>query len=126
MQESSVIQIVDENAKSGVSAKSGKPWSMSRVGLKNGESVFIFNPIEVGDVVEAVQNGDYTNWQKKKVDPKHDEIMKALRAIYAAVTTGATDDSLAKPAIVPEESKSPEIDTVHPVDDKIDPSQIPF
>jgi hypothetical protein len=85
MQESTVTEILDDSAKSGVSAKTGKAWSMSRVGLANGESVFIFNPIELGQVVEAVKDGEYTNWRPKRVDPKHDEIMKALRQIYAAV-----------------------------------------
>lgn len=115
MQESSVIRILDDNAKHGVSAKTGKGWSMSRVELQNGESVFMFNPIEIGQVVEAVKDGDFTNWRAKRPDPKHDEIMKALRAIYAAVTTGT----------VPEEPK-PVKDTVHPVDEAETTSDVPF
>ena len=126
MQEATVTQIVDANAKSGTSAKTNKPWSMSRVGLSNGESVFIFNPIEVGDVVEAVQNGDYTNWQKKKVDPKHEEIMKALRAIYKAVTVGEAAPATS-PVATPPPKPKPVADTVHPVDDNpIDLDSIPF
>ena len=88
MEDATVIQIVDDNAKSGVSAKTNKPWSMSRVGLSNGESTFIFNPIEIGQVVEAVKDGEYINWRPKKPDPKHDEIMGALREIYKAITGG--------------------------------------
>lgn len=83
--ESSVLRVLDDNAKNGV-GKTGKPWSMSRVELKNGESVFIFNPIDIGDVVVEVQNGEYRNWQKKKLDPKHDEIINLLNKILDAVT----------------------------------------
>ena len=82
--ESTVTEILDDNAKYGTS-KQGKPWSMSRVGLENGESAFIFNPIAVGDTVVEVQNGEFKNWNKKKADPKHDEIIKLLKQILKAV-----------------------------------------
>lgn len=83
--ESTVTEILDDNAKHGVSSKTGKPWSMARVGLQNGESTFIFNPIDIGDIVVEVQNGEFKNWQKKKSDPKHDEIIKLLKEILKAV-----------------------------------------
>lgn len=97
IEESIVNKVLDANAKSGYSEKTKKDWSMSRVELKNGETAFIFNPIEVGDVVEAVQNGEYKNWQKKKVDPKHDEIMKLLREIHSAVTQSPIKSQENKP-----------------------------
>ena len=83
--EATVTEIVDDNAKHGYSEKTKKDWSMSRVGLNNGDSVFIFNPIDIGDVVTEVETNGYKNWMKKKVDPKHDEIMHALKEIYLAI-----------------------------------------
>lgn len=65
MAESSVIRILDVNAKQGI-GKTGKPWSMSKVQLQTGEQVYIFNPIGIGDVVESVQNGEYINWNRKR------------------------------------------------------------
>lgn len=119
MEESSVIRVLDERAKYGKSAKTGKDWSMSRVELQNGESVFIFNPIDIGDQVEAVQDGEYKNWRKKRADPKHDEIMKALREIYKLLTDGSPKQE-AKPA--------PTVDKVQPVVDgeAVSLDDIPF
>lgn len=117
MEDSTVTQILDDNAKSGTSAKTNKPWSMSRVGLANGESTFIFNPIEIGDVVEATKNGEYINWAKKKVDPKHDELMKALRANYKLLTEVAklVGVEIAEPKPKPAPKPEPKKDVVHEV-----------
>lgn len=118
MDEATVTEILDDRAKFGTSAKTNKEWSMSRVGLNNGESTFIFNPIEIGDVVTLVVNGEYKNWQKKKVDPKHEEIMKALREIYKAIT-GEFPEKATEPVMefksAPESPKKA-VDKVYDVD----------
>lgn len=80
-----VTEIIEEVAKHGISAKTGKDWSMAKVKLSTGQEAWIFNPIAVGDKVTSVKNGDYENWTKVKPDPKHDEIMTALRLIMAEV-----------------------------------------
>lgn len=125
-----VTQILDDKAKHGYSEKTKKEWSMSRVGLSNGESAFIFNPIEVGDVVEEQINGEYKNWAKKKLDPKHEEIMKALREIYKAITGGYPEKEEHPPvaAQVPEQppvTKQPDV-VVDVPDDDINVNDIPF
>ena len=84
-EEATVTQILDDNAKHGYSERTKKDWSMARVGLSNSESVFIFNPIAVGDKVEARKSGDYTNWVKVKADPARDAIMTRLDAIEAKI-----------------------------------------
>lgn len=81
-----VIKILDPEAKRGISQKTGKAWSMARVELSNGEGVFIFNPVEVGDAVEKIKNGEFENWQKKRIDPKHDEIVGKLDQILKILT----------------------------------------
>lgn len=82
-----VIKIMDTRAKYGKSQKTGKDWSMSYVELNNGESAYIFNPIEIGDVVESVQNGEFKNWQKQKApDPKHKELLDRLDRIIKILT----------------------------------------
>jgi len=76
-----VTEIVEAHAKSGYSEKTKKDWSMARVGLSNGESCFMFNPVSLGDVVEQKEINGYQNWVKVKVDPRHEEIMKGLKFI---------------------------------------------
>lgn len=83
--ESHVIDVVEERAKFGTSPKTGKGWSMSRVRLANEELVFTFNPVDIGDVLVKEEKDGYTNWVKKRTDPKHEEIMKALRELYKLV-----------------------------------------
>lgn len=121
MAEATVTEILDDSAKSGM-GKNGKPWSMSRVGLSNGESVFIFNPIDIGQVVESVQDGEYINWKPKKADPKHDEIMAALRKIYQAIT-GEVEEAPA-----PKPTPKQQVDKVYDVDEtqEVDLKDIPF
>lgn len=79
--EATVSEILEEVAKHGVSAKTGKDWSMARVSLSNGDSTFIFNPIKVGDKVREVQNGEFKNWQIIKSNPQHEEITTLLNKI---------------------------------------------
>ena len=147
-EQATVTQILDEFAKHGHSDKTGKDWSMSRVGLSNGESVFIFNPIAVGDTVEAKQNGDYKNWakvtaQKAEDNAKHDELMKALKyiatqnkAILAAITGEPQDTTPAPKAsqTAPSEPTEPakpwdkyKQDAVVPMkpNDEINPNDVP-
>jgi hypothetical protein len=83
--EVTVKEIIEEVAKHGVSAKTGKDWSTAKVELSTGESAYIFNPVKAGDKVHEVQNGEYKNWVVVKPDPKHDEIMTALRKIYELI-----------------------------------------
>ena len=63
-----VVEIIDPAIKTGV-GKLGE-WSQAKVKLKNGETAYIFQPIEVGDMVEAFQNGAYTNWKIVKEPAK--------------------------------------------------------
>lgn len=63
-----VAEILDPSVKTGV-GKLGE-WTQAKVKLKNGETAYIFQPIEVGDMVEAFQNGEYTNWKIVKEPAK--------------------------------------------------------
>lgn len=63
-----VVEILDPQIKTGVGQKG--EWSQAKVKLKNGEIAYIFQPIEVGDMVEAFQNGQYTNWKIVKEPAK--------------------------------------------------------
>ena len=132
---SRVREIIDAEAKSGVSAKTNKPWSSAKVELENGTQTYIFNPIKVGDEVESFQNGEYTNWRLVKSDPKHEEIMTALRKIYGAITGAETAPTgLEKAREVNEtikarveEKKEDKVDEVYEDEDEpIDLNSIPF
>lgn len=63
-----VVEILDPSVKTGVGQKG--EWTQAKVKLKNGETAYIFQPIEVGDMVEAFQNGQYTNWKIVKEPAK--------------------------------------------------------
>lgn len=133
-----VREIVDAEVKSGVGAKG--PWTQALVELEDGQQVRIFQPIKVGDNVESYEtesNGTkYTNWRLVKSDPKHDEIMTALRKIYGAITGVETapsglEKARAESAKIKErvEAKTEkEKDEVFDVEDgeAIDLSSIPF
>ena len=126
MDEVYVNEILDDRAKVG-KTKAGKDYSMSRVGLSNGESAFIFNPIEIGDVVELTINGEYKNWAKKKTDAKHEEIMKALREIYKAITGEFPEKPSYKeePVIERPAPKKPDVIAEVP-EDEVTLGDIPF
>lgn len=85
MKEGTVTDVVEKNFKSGTSEKTGKAWHLHK--YKSGEITFnSFDDLEIGDVVRLEQN-EY-GWNGKKPtaqDKNHDEIMKALREIYALV-----------------------------------------
>ena len=139
-----VTQILDDFAKHGHSDKTGKDWSMSRVGLSNGESVFIFNPIAVGDAVEAKENNGYKNWAKvnpkaQAENAKHDEVVarldrveRLLKAIYVGMGMNTTQTPKAsqtaptqsKPTKPWEAWKKDDVAPMNP-NDEIKPEDIP-
>lgn len=88
MEKSVVKEIVEQNIKSGTN-KLGKPWAQTVVELENGTQARIFEPIKVGDEVESYttekDGQSYTNWRIVKHDPKHDDLMLAMREIYKLV-----------------------------------------
>ena len=144
MNDVTVTEILDDYAKHGTSrGKDGKDfdWSMSRVGLSNRESAFIFNPVNIGDVVEMKEterNGTvYKNWVKKRVSLE--DRLNALEARVAALeadvvpgTASAIKPADEAPKSLKEryhEAKAARQDTVVEdinEDDPIDLSSIPF
>ena len=115
------------------------PNTNFKVELENGDQVWIFNPIAVGQEVESYtterDGTSYTNWRLVRVDPKHDEIMTALRKIYGAITGAETAPTgLEKAREVNEtikarveEKKEDKVDEVYTDEDEpFDLSQIPF
>ncbi len=79
----SVIAALEENFKSGVSAKTGKEWSLSKYKASNGIDFSSFDKLEIGDVIRLEKNGEYWNGAKpRKQDNQHDEIMDAIRRVY--------------------------------------------
>lgn len=98
MEEIFVTEIVDDYANHGTSkGKDGKDfdWSQSRVGLSNGDSTFIFNPIAINDPVEKRPYTDKNGVERtgyQKITPKkavenaqHDELMSALKRIETKI-----------------------------------------
>lgn len=146
-----VTEVLDNFAKHGHSDKTNKDWSMSRVGLSNGESAFVFNPIAVGDVVEAKENNGYKNWfrvnpKAQAENAKHDELVnrldrieRLLGRIYVQVggevtpTPNTAQTAPTKPTGIDIARQARDIfrtkpDEVHPVNDNgdIDLNNIPF
>lgn len=138
-----VKNIIDPEAQGGM-GKNGKPWSMAQVELDNGKSIKIFNPIEVGDLVESYKNGEYWNWRKVKEQaannaPANNDAMRELYklnlAIYEAITgnkytgvqqgTTSTEKAITEPTKQPESNDLPPIDAYTEITDE-ELSQIPF
>lgn len=83
-----ITNIIDPEAKTGEGAKGA--WSMSLVELDNGKQVRIFNPVQVGDLVEAYKNGEYWNYRLAKTQQTSmpvgdDKVLKVVMAIYKDV-----------------------------------------
>lgn len=75
-----VLEIVDQNARSGQGAKG--PWSMARVRIEGGQEVYIFNPIKVDDELESYQTEKdgktFTNWKKKTAATATQNLLQAI------------------------------------------------
>jgi hypothetical protein len=125
---------------------------MSRVELDNGEGVFVFNPIAVGDVVEAKENNGYKNWAKKRVDPRNEAndqfqkyvlaYLKDIRARLARLEGEPEQDTTLpqKPAVAPSTQPTSPLeqrvretflnkpDTIAPMNpnDEVDLNDIPY
>lgn len=142
MAQAKVKNILDPEAQSGM-GKNGKPWSMAQVELDNGKSIKIFNPIEVGDLVESYKNGEYWNWRKVKPGqgeaqpaPANTDALRELYklnlAIYKAITgedyvvVQKETTSTQKPVTEPvQTSETPPVEAYTDIDE-VDLSNIPF
>ena len=61
-----VTAIIPGSEKGGM-GKNGKPWSSVKVEIDDGfAQTYIFQPIAIGDEVEAYENNGYTNYRKVK------------------------------------------------------------
>ena len=136
-----VKNILDPEAQSGM-GKNGKPWSMAQVELDNGKSIKIFNPIEVGDLVESYKNGEYWNWRKVKGGQTETpapantdalrELYKLNLAIYKAITgedyTGVQKEttSAPKPVTEPVQTSEVPVEAYADISDEELNSVIPF
>lgn len=81
-----VTDIVEKNFRSGV-GKNGKPWALHKYKANNGTEFSSFDDLEIGDVVKLEQNekGYWNGSKPRKQDNQHDEVMEALRKLYAKV-----------------------------------------
>ena len=73
-----VVSIEDANVKEGM-GKKGK-WVQAKVNLDNSKTAYVFQPIEVGDVLESYENQGYTNWRKAKEGAYGEQVKPATQS----------------------------------------------
>lgn len=115
-----VERIVNESVNSGV--KNNKQWSQASVQLNDGQIVRIFNPVMVGDEVESVTNGQYTNWNVKRdfksessavssdVDKIINQMSKDIQTLTGRVDTLAAEVAGLKMKTIEVSSQVQEVD----------------
>lgn len=65
-----ITKILDPAYKSGVSAKSGKPWTLMKIEVDNKIQATCFAPAAEGDEVELKYNDQFKNYSAEKVTQK--------------------------------------------------------
>jgi len=64
-----VTRIIDAAFKTGVSAKTNKPWTMIKIEAE-GKPATGFGPVSVGDEVDLTYNEQYKNYSFKVIGPQ--------------------------------------------------------
>lgn len=97
------VKVINNPAiKTGISAKTGKEWTMAQITTDRNNLATTFMPIAVGDKVEMTWNDKYGNWSAKKVNEQQAGQMDALRKIYeinAAIYKAITGNDYGVPVI---------------------------
>lgn len=78
-----VTEVLDPKTRDGI-GKNGKPWSQAKVKLDSGDVAYVFNPVEIGDVLESYDNNGYTNWRRAKAGAYGESTSAAPKAAPAA------------------------------------------
>lgn len=76
---------LEKNFKTGT-AKTGKPWALHKYQTNSGIEFTSFDDLEPGDTAKLTYNSEYNNWSGgriRRADTQHDEVMAALRKLYA-------------------------------------------
>lgn len=68
--------------KTGVSAKTGKQWTLMQVTTDKNNLTTVFAPAEVGDSLELTWDATYGSWKANKVNAQQAGQLEALRKIY--------------------------------------------
>lgn len=91
MENEAVREVVELNFKTGVSAKTGKPWAMHRYVTNSGKEFTSFDDLQIGDAVKLTYSDEYKNWNGgriRKQDIENDAIHAKLDKILALLEGG--------------------------------------
>lgn len=95
-----ISEIVNPAFRSGVSAKTGKPWTLMTIKTDDGKEASMFAPAVIGDEVTLTYSAEYKNYNAEKVTQRsrfETEVNEKLDRILAILKPGGTpapkDDS---------------------------------
>lgn len=83
-----VAGIVDSEFKTGISAKTNKPWKIMKIELEDGTTATGFDTVEVGDEVDVTKNDYGLQYKALKKAPggnNNDDVSKMLNMMYKLV-----------------------------------------
>lgn len=121
--------------KTGVSAKTGKTWTLMQVTTDKNNLTTVFAPANVGDKLSLTWDATYSSWKAEKVNEKEVAQLEALRKLYElnlAIFKAVTGEEYGKHTQVVKEAPTaaelpPEhIESTNFDEDDIDISTIPF
>lgn len=137
-----IKEINDPAFKTGVSAKTGKQWTLMQVTTDKNNLTTVFAPAQVGDKLELTWDAKYGSWKAEKVNAQQAGQLEALRKIYelnAAIYEAITGHKYGEMPVIqteapkpapaaPKVEENPHIGDKDIADevDNFDPSTIPF
>lgn len=127
-----IAEINNPAFKTGVSAKTGKQWTLMQVTTDKNNLTTVFAPANIGDKLQLTWDATYSSWKAEKVNEKEVAQLEALRKLYElnlAIFKAVTGEEYGKHTqTVPEKPPVQPAVTEEEVDnfDNTDLSQIPF
>lgn len=77
MEQDKIVQVTDPSFRTGVSAKTGKPWNMAKIATESGKTATMFGNPQVGDYVIMKFNNEYNNWNAEPLTEQKKEALEA-------------------------------------------------
>lgn len=75
MEQDKIVEVTEPSFRTGVSAKTGKPWNMAKVATESGKTATMFGNPQVGDYVIMKFNSEYNNWNAEPLTEQKKEAL---------------------------------------------------
>jgi len=77
-----IAAINNPTFKTGVSAKTGKQWTLMQVTTDKNNLTTVFAPANIGDKLQLTWDATYSSWKAEKVNEKEVAQLEAMRKLY--------------------------------------------